>query len=189
MDRAGRTWDGPGVHWYSLSVMSTQWTNPPYEPSAGSQLGAGELAGFWRRLVALIIDGVILAIADGIVGWILGAIFGGGYVVSNGTVYASANGGAAFLIYVIQAIIFLGYFGYFWSARGQSLGYMALGLRVVRTDGSPLGFGRAVARAVGLAVSFWVWAIPAIISAFTVGLGSKKQALHDMVVDTQVVRT
>lgn len=169
--------------------MSTQWTNPPYEPAAGSQLGAGELAGFWRRLVALIIDFVVLAIVNGIVGWILGVIFGGGYVVSDGMVRASANGGGAAVIYLVQIVIYLGYFGYFWSARGQSLGYMALGLRVVRSDGSPIGFGRAVARAVGLAVSFWFLWIPALISAFTVGLGSKKQALHDMVVDTQVVRT
>ena len=66
---------------------------------------------------------------------------------------------------------------------------MALGLRVGRTDGSQIGFGRGVARALALWLSFAIIIIPAIISAFTVGLGSRKQALHDMVVDTQVVRT
>ncbi|MDR0359457.1 MAG: RDD family protein [bacterium] len=167
--------------------MSTQWTNPPYEPAAGSQLGAGELAGFWRRLVALIIDFVVLAVVNAIVGSILGLIFGGAFMANGGFNYSTNNGGG--WVSLIQFLIFLAYFAAFWSARGQTLGDMALSVKVVRTDGSLIGFGRGVARALALWLSFAIIIIPAIISAFTVGLGSKKQALHDMVVDTQVVRT
>lgn len=168
--------------------MSTQWTNPPYEPAAGSQLGAGELAGFWRRLVALIIDAVVLWIVNAIVGGILGVIFGVGFAISNGGMYYSTGTGASNVISLVQFLIILAYFGALWSYRGQSLGDMALGIRVVRTDGSQIGFGRGVARALALWLSFAIIIIPAIISAFTVGLGSRKQALHDMVVDTQVVK-
>ncbi|MBO0688722.1 MAG: RDD family protein [Candidatus Dormibacteraeota bacterium] len=167
--------------------MSTQWTNPPYEPSAGSQLGAGELAGFWRRLVALILDLIVLWIIGVIVGAILHPVFGGTFNMTGGGIYYST--GSTNWINLIQFLIFLAYFGALWSYRGQSLGDMALGLRVVRTDGSQIGFGRGVARALALWLSFAIIIIPAIISAFTVGLGSRKQALHDMVVDTQVVRT
>ena len=174
------------VHWYSLCEMSTQWTNPPYEPAAGSQLGAGELAGFWRRLGALVIDFVILWIVDVVVGGILGVIFGAAFTLANGGFYYSTGNN---WISLIQFLIFLAYFAAFWSYRGQTLGDMALSVKVVRTDGSQIGFGRGVARALALWLSFAIIIIPAIISAFTVGLGSKKQALHDMAVDTQVVRT
>ncbi|HZC26135.1 MAG TPA: RDD family protein [Actinopolymorphaceae bacterium] len=168
--------------------MSTQWVNPPYEPSPGSQLGTGELAGFWRRLVALVIDFIVIWIVDVIVGFILALIFGATYSLSSGGVGYSTNGGAGWVTNLVQLLIFLAYFGAFWSYRGQSLGDMALGVKVVRTDGSQIGFGRGVARALALWLSFAIIIIPAIISAFTVGLGSRKQALHDMVVDTQVLK-
>jgi uncharacterized RDD family membrane protein YckC len=138
--------------------------------------------------VALIIDLVIVGIVNGIVGWILGPVFGAGaFTMASGGYYYST--GNSTWLNLIQLAIFLAYFAAFWSYRGQSPGDMALSVKVVRTDGSQIGFGRGVARALALWLSFAIIIIPAIISAFTVGLGSKKQALHDMVVDTQVVKT
>lgn len=61
------------------------------------------------------------------------------------------NGGRAFAagqwgypVYLVL-VVFLSV-GWFWTHGGQTLGMKAWGLRLSRTDGRPLGWGRAAAR-------------------------------------------
>jgi uncharacterized RDD family membrane protein YckC len=151
------------------------WTTAPgYTPQV-----AAELAGFWRRFGAYIIDAIIIAVASGIIQGIIGAIVGGITDTTNTTVRSG----------LVGLVLNLAYFGYLWSRNGQSLGYMALGIRLVRVDGAPISFGIAVVRALLVYLSFALCFIPAIISAFMIGLGRQKQAIHDVMVGTLVVRT
>jgi uncharacterized RDD family membrane protein YckC len=99
----------------------------------------------------------------------------------------SIQGTPAFIVYLVDALIFVGYFAFLWSSRGQSIGMMATGLRVTRSDGSPLTMGRAIGRALALLVSMGVCLIGAIVSAIMVGTGQRKQGLHDLIADTVVV--
>lgn len=76
------------------------------------------------------------------------------------------------------------YFTAFNGARGATPGKQALGLRIVREDGSPLGYGRAFLRHAA-----------ELISALTLGAGylmvafqPEKRALHDLLAGTRVVR-
>ena len=158
---------------------------PPPPPPVQSQYGvapaaaAGTLAGFWRRFAAYIIDAIVVTVVAGILEEILTAIVRGSLTDFGGY---TRNG-------LVSLVIGVLYFGYLWSRNGQTLGYMALGIRLVRADGAPVTLGLGIARYVLIYLSILICAIPAIISAFMIGLGSQKQALHDMIVRTLVVRS
>jgi len=136
------------------------------------------LAGFWRRLVAYIIDVIVIAVVSGIIESIIAGIIRASTTDVTGI---SVRGG------LITLIVGLLYFGYLWSRNGQSIGYMALGIRLIRTSGAPVSFGLALVRYLLIYLSFGLCAIPAIISAFMIGLGSQKQGIHDAIVGTLVV--
>ena len=150
----------------------------PYGPGYAAQVTT-QLGGFWRRLVAYIIDGVIVAVAAGIIETIINAVIR----ASAGDVAgAGVRGG------LVTLVVGLIYFGYLWSRNGQTIGYMALGMRLVRADGQPVSFVLAALRYLLIYLSFAICLIPAIISAFMIGLGGRKQAIHDLICGTLVVR-
>ena len=62
---------------------------------------------------------------------------------------------------------------------------MALGLKVVRPDGSRVGYGRAVARYFAAMLGGMILGIGYLLVAFD----SEKRALHDMICDTRVIKT
>jgi uncharacterized RDD family membrane protein YckC len=61
---------------------------------------------------------------------------------------------------------------------------MALGLKVVRSDGTKLSNGRIVGRYFAELVSLLVLWIGYIMAAFD----DQKRALHDMICDTRVIK-
>jgi uncharacterized membrane protein len=76
------------------------------------------------------------------------------------------------------------YFTYMPVAYGgQTIGKMAAGLAVVRTDGSSLDYGRAAGRWVG----YYISSLPAFLGFLTAVFTDKKRALHDFIADTRVV--
>jgi uncharacterized RDD family membrane protein YckC len=153
---------------------------PPAQPAYGvASAAAGTLSGFWRRFLAYIIDAIVISVVASVIGAIITAIVRG----------SSADFGAYSRSGLVTLIIGLVYFGYLWPRNGQSLGYMALGIRLVRADGAPVTVGLALARYVLIYLSLLICLVPAIVSAFMIGLGSRKQAIHDMIVGTLVVRT
>ena len=123
---------------------------------------AGEVfyAGFWRRFFAYLVDGVIL----NIIGWII---------------YFVPLYWTDWLALVISIIYVIG----FWTWRGQTPGKMFLGVKIVKTDGSPIGIGRAILRYVG----YFVSAIIIFIGYLMIAWDSKKQGLHDKIAGTCVV--
>ncbi len=132
-------------------------------------------AGFWRRLVAFILDAIVVGIVNLIVRAVIDA-------VDHGT--TSLN-----MIYLIEFLVGLVYFSWLWGQYGRTVGYAALGLRLTTTGGQPVSVLRAAVRYILIELSFAFVFIPAIVSAFMIGLSSSKQALHDKIVDTVVVRT
>ena len=142
------------------------------QPEGTTFLGYG---GFWIRLVAYIIDAIIL----GIVGAILGAIFG-----------LSLMSGADMEHYdptlnIVSLIIGWLYFALFESSeRGATPGKMALGLRVVTGDGKRLSFLNATGRYFAKIVSALILFIGFIMIGFT----QHKRGLHDMMANTLVIK-
>ena len=150
-------------------------------------------AGFWMRFLASIIDGVLL----GIVNIIILVPFLGlvGLTAAAGVSdLESDSQGAGLMIallstYIISmlAVAVAGWL-YFAlmesSARGATLGKMALGLRVVDLNGDRIGFGRATGRYFGKIVSGLILGI----GYFMVAFDGEKRALHDRICDTRVIK-
>jgi uncharacterized RDD family membrane protein YckC len=130
--------------------------------------------GFWLRVVAYIIDGVVLNIATWIIALVAGVdIFAGG--TSN--LALTTNG--------ISLVISWLYFALMESSeRGATLGKMALSLRVVTENGQRLSFANATGRFFAKIVSALILGIGFIMVGFT----DRKRGLHDMMASTLVVK-
>ena len=130
-------------------------------------------AGFWIRFVAVLIDGVVLLVAQGI-------LFGTGWMLLGGGMDAS------FLVKgvtrLFSSIIGAGYSVVFHWMWGQTLGKMALQIRVVSMDGGPLSFGQSVGRYFATFLSALILGIGFIMA----GVRSDKRALHDLLAGTRV---
>jgi len=77
------------------------------------------------------------------------------------------------------------YFGGFHGARGATPGKQAFGLQVVREDGSPLGYSRALVRHAGEILSGLLLGAGYLLAA----VHPEKRALHDVLARTRVIRT
>jgi uncharacterized RDD family membrane protein YckC len=135
---------------------------------------AGNYGGFWIRVVAYIIDAIILSIAGGIID----AIF---RVNPSDT----TNGGAYGAATAVNLLISVGYFTYMWSYQGATLGQRIFKLRVVDANtGQPITIGKALLRWVGLFLSFIVCFIGVIWVAFD----ARKQGWADKIAGTLVLQ-
>ncbi len=75
------------------------------------------------------------------------------------------------------------YFAYQWSLGGKTIGMAVLGIRVVRTDGTPIGPRQAVVRTLTLPLSFLLLGLGFI----GILLNRDRHALHDRLARTVVV--
>jgi uncharacterized RDD family membrane protein YckC len=152
----------------------------------GQAIGARRYAGFWIRFVAIIIDGVILAVAETIINIPLAMMIGAGSV-GVATTGSAAGLGALLAAQGVLILINLGigiaYEVYFLSTRGATLGKMALGLKVIRADGGPISVGLALGRYLGRVLSGFTLMIGFIMAGFD----DQKRALHDRICDTRVI--
>ncbi|MCF3111849.1 RDD family protein [Niabella sp. CC-SYL272] len=137
---------------------------------------------FWERLGAVLIDGVILGVA----GAVLNNIFGLGF--SREVLY-NADTGAIYAAYwksnSVPLVIQWLYFALMESSAKQAtLGKMALGLKVTGMNGQRISFLNATGRYFGKIIS----AIIVFIGFLMVLWDDKKQALHDKMAGTLVVK-
>jgi len=158
--------------------------------AAASPLG-WHYGGFWIRLGARIIDGFVLGVPLMILAALLipNLLRTNRSDASNPAFAAFAAFGLTFFLIYFLAVIC--YEVLLLKYRGATLGKMACGLRVVRSNGSGLGWGVSVGR-------FVMWnlvtgGIPylnfilMLTSGIMAGTDSEKRALHDRVCDTRVV--
>lgn len=139
-------------------------------------------AGFWKRYAAYFIDGIIVGIAGAIVGGIAGAVLGG--ALAMGRSGAGALVGIQVVTQLIGLAIGVAYYAGFHSSSSQATpGKQLIGIKVVRTDGSPISFARGTGRYFATFLSSLILCIGWIMAGFT----ERKQGLHDMICDTLVV--
>ena len=120
-----------------------------------------QLADISTRFFALIIDGLIISV-------ITGALFGAG------------RGAGAGLGFVID----LAYYWYFWSRNnGQTPGKSLMGIKIVKTDGTPITDSDAIVRFFGYVVGGMCFALGFIWAIFD----SENQGWHDKMANTYVV--
>jgi uncharacterized RDD family membrane protein YckC len=165
----------------------------PYAAPVLAPVLPSPYAGFWLRVVAHLIDDLLIGIGIGILVLIGVAIVGVG---SLRTMFEGMNGEdpqipAAFIsaiIFVSLASLLLAwiYNAGMESSRHQgTLGKMALGLIVTDLQGRPISFGLASGRYFAKIIT---GLIPLGIGYAMAGFTEKKQALHDMIASCLVLR-
>ena len=153
---------------------------------------AEDLAEWWRRAVATIVDGIIVG---GISLAILAAL-GAGFFAPDQEIGPVEIVVGLLLVTVIFVVLSLLYAPVIMArTNGQTPGKMLAGCRVVRADGKRCTFWWAVLREVLVK-----GALVGIASAITGGIAylvdvlwplvdGQNRALHDFVVDSRVVRS
>ena len=146
-------------------------------------------AGFWKRFAAMVIDGLVTAVASWIIQVPLLFMAGAAGMV-GGDMFATGGSVAILLLsYAVGFVVPLVYFAWLHSSPSQaSLGKMAVGIKVCRGNGERISFWRAFGRyAAYFGTVVLSLGIGGLVSALTTGLAERKQALHDMICDTLVV--
>lgn len=138
------------------------------------------LAGLGSRVGAAAIDGVILAIATIVV--LIAVVMIGSASVSE-DMFSLVIGFGALLVFVIL----FGYYLLFETLNsGRTPGKSALGIRVIRADGTPLGFGavaiRTLLRMVDSLPAFYATGIVSILAT------PHNQRVGDLAAGTVVIR-
>jgi len=136
-----------------------------------------EYAGFWRRLVAYLIDYLIIGAGAFAVGFLIG--------IGAGVAGADVKGGWLVAIYVITIAGYYLYYAFMESSANQAtVGKIALGLKVTDEEGNRISFGRALGRTVAKILSALILFMGFVMAGFT----DRKQALHDKIAHTLVVK-
>jgi uncharacterized RDD family membrane protein YckC/Tfp pilus assembly major pilin PilA len=121
-------------------------------------------AGFWRRVAAAVLDGLILFAANLLVGLALG--------------------GRQLLVFVVGVAIACAYYAGMHSSSSQAtLGKMAFGVKVTDLEGERISLGRGIGRYFATWLSAIILMIGYLMAAFT----EERQALHDKIAGTLVV--
>ncbi len=168
-------------------------------------------AGFWLRFVAYFIDSIIVGLVTFFAAFVISMIFviigsmmGAGFhevaglsgMTSNAQAWGNSanppNPAEIIVILLMELaisgmiiVIFWLYFAKLESGPAQAtFGKRILGLRVTDLAGQRIGVGRATGRTLGKFVS----ALPFDIGFIMAGFTERKQALHDMIAGTLVVR-
>ena len=146
----------------SLAVTVERPSVAEAEPPAA--VSVGQYAGFWIRLGAALIDAVLVGAVLSVLGYVL-------------------------FIWRFTPVGFVLFLLYYWlltGLKGQTVGKMAVGIKVVNAQGDTPGLGYAALREIpGKIIS----TIALCIGFFWVGLDPDKQGWHDKIAGTYVVST
>ncbi|MBI5044157.1 MAG: RDD family protein [Nitrospirae bacterium] len=153
--------------------------SPPPYPDA-EKLPKG---GFWIRLVAIIIDGIILNFIFRIFLIFVNLGVGLGTIIRGG-VLDEAQILSLIIALFVAIIIIITYFVLFVGWRGQTPGKMLFKLKIIQTNGKEMTYGRAFLRWIGYSISSLTLGIGYLMVAFT----KQKQGLHDKIAGTYVIR-
>jgi uncharacterized RDD family membrane protein YckC len=139
---------------------------------------AMENAGFWPRVGAYLIDSLVI-------GFPLGALLGI-VIVTTGADIADEDtlNVASLVIQSVGGLVTVSYFTLMNGAYGATLGKMALGLKVVRQDGSPIGYGLALGRIVLMNV---LSSCTCSLFFISVATNEEYRGWHDQICGTRVI--
>lgn len=147
------------------------------------QIATGTYAGFWLRLVAAIIDNIVVGIIGMILAFIIG--FWIGSSVETERELTELEDVFTFIGFIISVMV--GWF--YWalmemSTKQATLGKMAVGIVVTDLEGRRISFLRATGRYFAKYISWLLLFIGFIMILFT----EKKQGLHDILAGCFVVK-
>ena len=126
-------------------------------------------AGFWVRILASLLDAIIIGIPLSIISYLFFGVWEETSITSFGNILYS----------IIVPVLWVGF----------TVGKKIMGIRIVKVDGSKVGYGVMILRVIVAGIIYVVTlGIGLIVSAFMVGLRDDKRAIHDLIAGTYVTK-
>lgn len=126
-------------------------------------------AGFWVRILASLLDAIIIGVPLSIISYLFFGVWEETSITSFGNILYS----------IIVPVLWVGF----------TVGKKIMGIRIVKVDGSKVGYGVMVLRVIVAGIIYVVTlGIGLIVSAFMVGLRDDKRAIHDLIAGTYVTK-
>ncbi len=146
-----------------------------------------KIASFWSRFAAWLIDALIVSILQSAIAPVVA--FGliqpwywwvNSFSAEPDVVGLWFVGTGALLLILITGAYFVG----FWVWKGQTPGKMAMGIKVVTTEGSNISAEKALLRFLG----YFICHILGFIPHLWIAVDSHKQGIHDKFANTYVIQ-
>ncbi len=129
--------------------------------------------GFWRRMVSILYESLLL----------LGVIFVASFIFH--LIFRDPNAAYFRPLYQFYLLVIMGYyFIWFWTHGGQTLAMQTWKMRVVTKDGKPLDKRKAASRYLLAIVGILFFGIGIIWALFD----RDHQFLHDRIAGTQIIK-
>jgi uncharacterized RDD family membrane protein YckC len=167
---------------------------PPAPMGQQSVMGRYVLAGWWSRVGAQIIDGIIIGVGALILFLPIGAVAGVGFADDSDASIAAAIIGLLLWVVCVAVIALLYAPAMMARTNGKTLGRMVMNIRVVRTSGETVTFGWAMLREVAVkAIGFGIagtltGGIANLLDVLWPLWDEENRALHDFIVQSRVVK-
>ncbi|EID42952.1 RDD family protein [Parageobacillus thermoglucosidasius] len=124
-------------------------------------------AGFWKRLAAYLLDGLIVGVPIVLIGYVITNSWEDNWFTSAANIVYSI---------VVPAV---------WS--GYTVGKKLLGVRIAKVNGGKVGIGTMFLRSVvGGLVYVVTFGVALVISAIMVAAREDKRSIHDFIAGTYV---
>ena len=133
-------------------------------------------AGLGRRLLAIVYDAIIV-LALLFVASVPVVVLTGG-PVEQSLLYRSS-------LQIYELLVAFAFFGGFWHHGGQTLGMRAWRIRIVRDDGTAIGWRDAAVRFLVAIVSWAVFGFGFLWSL----VDAERRTWHDIASNTRLIRT
>ncbi len=176
------TGPAPGVVPSAVPASPYAASATPYQAIA-PVVGVG-YGGFWIRVVAAIIDAVILRVVVAPIHMIFGGLGMAGML--SGLPHAGLallGGGVTFIVLLFGSWLYEAFMES--SSYQATLGKMVFGMKVTDLNGNRISFERATGRH----FAKWLSTMILLIGYIMVGFTARKQGLHDLLAGTLVRRT
>lgn len=148
---------------------------PPRMAAIPGQRADAIVAGFWIRVLAVLIDyGFFLLL--GLAVEVVATLLWDEWAASSRVFRVSR--------FVFNVLFGFWYYIMFHWLWGQTIGKMVVGIRVVTVDAAPISLPVSILRWLG----YFVSALPLLIGYVMAGVRGDKRALHDLIAGTRVVR-
>jgi uncharacterized RDD family membrane protein YckC len=144
-----------------------------------------EKATFLNRLIAWIIDYIIVVILSFLLAAIVGLLLGVIGQTTGGLSEPLAFLLSQSMILPIFLLPFL-YYGYFWSSKAQSVGMGMMNIKVIKKNGENLSFLMAGLRGT---IGYWISGLILGIGYLWALFDAQRDAWHDKLFSTTVLST
>lgn len=161
---------------YICAGCQPRFIRPPFQETVPEEI---VFSGFWDRAGAWIFDNVIIvACIDRLLSLLLG-------IPLNAPPFQDANllQDRVFVLATVSWLIGLLFQFVFLGAFGATLGKMGFSIKVARSDGGRIGYGRALARIMASQISLALLGLGYMMAY----LDPQKRTLHDLLCGTRVM--